>query len=114
MLISKMNRFLDRHGRTALVIIAVAVIIPFLITWAPGGGGCRGRESVAPKSVGTMYGKPIKLATFNAQVSAVRLKMFLRFGRMMDDTPLSVIISSRTRCGACVACMKRASVVWRR
>ena len=87
MLISKMNRFLDRHGRTALVIIAVAVIIPFLITWAPGDGGCRGRESVAPKSVGTMYGKPIKLATFSAQVSAVRLKMFLRFGRMMDDNP---------------------------
>lgn len=86
MLISKMNRFFDRHGRTALIVIAVAFLIPMLYSWAPGsrmGFGRRGPR--ASKHIGEMYGKKISRAEFYRHVYAVELPMFLMRGNWLHE-----------------------------
>ncbi len=86
MLISKMNRFCDRHGRTALVIIAVAFLLPLLYSWAPGsrmfgtGGGRR-----LPKYVGEMHGKKLPRTAFLEQMYAFELPYLLQSGRWLHE-----------------------------
>lgn len=86
MFISKVNRLCERHGRAALIIIGLVMVVPFVFFWGPGGsligGGREGRMVL-----GQMYGRNLTLHEFRDHYRAVQLQFFLRAGRFPDETP---------------------------
>lgn len=84
MLITKMNRFCDRHGRAALIIIALAFLLPLLYSWAPGSHGFGGmRNPRGAKYAGTMFGKKISSQELFRNLHAVELPLFLSRGQWL-------------------------------
>ena len=58
MFISRMNRFIDRHGRLAILLIAAVMIIPFLFMWGPS-KNLFDRSGTGNAKVGRIFEKPV-------------------------------------------------------
>lgn len=84
MFISWMNRFLDKHGRVAIIIIGLLMVIPFMFFWGPSstlfdnlrGGGSK---------IGTMYGEPITVDKMQKNLIAARLELFMQYGQWLQN-----------------------------
>lgn len=85
MLISKMNRFVEKHGTTTLIIMALAIVLP-LVLWQPGRGMGSGQGLSGSKYVGKMYGKKLRRDELNRNIYAVELPMFLMYGQWMHES----------------------------
>ena len=86
MLISKVNRVCERHGRLVLIIMALVIVVPFVFFWGPGSSAFRSQGGV-PEDVGEMFGEPIPTDAFLFQVRAVELNTLLRSGRWVGQEP---------------------------
>ena len=84
MIILKMNRLIERHGKLALVIIALAVVIPFVFMWGPHSvfdGTARRREV---RNAGTMFGEPIEFPVLIRQLRFIQLQLLQSQGRLVQ------------------------------
>lgn len=88
MFISQFNRFLDRHGRLAIIVIAVVMIIPFLFLWGPSSRLFRGK-SPRKNEIGKVMGNPVSVQDFLRQVLALDLQ-FMRYMPQRDRWPHQV------------------------
>lgn len=88
MFISQFNRFLDRHGRLAIIVIAVVMIIPFLFLWGPSSRLFRGK-SPRKSEMGKIMGKQVSVQDFLRQVLALDLQ-FMRYMPQRDRWPHQV------------------------
>ena len=78
MLITRFNRFCAKHGKVALIAIAVVIIFPFVFLSRTPTRGSGQRRTGEP--VGRMYGKKIPHAAFLQQMHATELSIFLLSG----------------------------------
>jgi parvulin-like peptidyl-prolyl isomerase len=86
MFISKMNRLCERHGRLAVIVIGLILVIPFVFLWGPGSGMLRNGES-GRKHVGRMFGERVRTVDFIANLRATELDVFMRFGQWLHENP---------------------------
>ncbi len=86
MFISKINRMCERHGRIAILLIALVIIIPFVFTWAPG-SGFFGSSRGGRGTVGKMFGEDVRTQDFIRHLRATELDVFMRFGQWLSDNP---------------------------
>ncbi|MDT8389032.1 MAG: peptidyl-prolyl cis-trans isomerase [Lentisphaeria bacterium] len=84
MFISKMNRFVEKHGTVALIIMALAMVLP-LVLWQPGRGMGSGQGMRGSKYVGKMYGEKLRRDELNRNIYAVELPMFLMYGQWLHE-----------------------------
>ncbi len=87
MIILKINRLIERHGKLALIIIAAAVIIPFVFMWGPHSvfdSGAPGRRGL--RRAGEMYGETIRFEDLARQLRFVQLQIFDRGGGLVQLT----------------------------
>lgn len=85
MLISKINRFIHRHGKLALVIIAAMVVIPFVFMWGSNSVFDTSSRRSRPSSAGTMFNEQIPLAELDRQISFSLLEYFLRRNQLIEN-----------------------------
>lgn len=66
MIISKFNKYVEKHGRTTYIILGVIICFAFVIFVTPNqnSGGCGGSRRLT--SLGEMYGRKIKVEQFMA------------------------------------------------
>ncbi|MFO7822019.1 MAG: peptidylprolyl isomerase [Lentisphaeria bacterium] len=85
MFISQFNRFIDRHGKIAIIGIALIMIIPFLFMWGPGSqlfrDGGRGKTDL-----GMINGEKVGIDEFIQQVLALDLQ-YMRYMRQSNRWP---------------------------
>lgn len=85
MLITKMNRFVEKHGTTTLIIMALSIVIP-LIFWQPSQGFGSGQAGMrGSKYAGKMYGKKLHREDLNRNIYAVELPAFLMYGKWLHE-----------------------------
>ena len=87
MLITRFNRFFDRHGRWAFAVIGVAIIIPFVFFLTPGAKSRAGRRVSGSSDVGEMYGRPIDRDAFDDAMHGADIAIFLLSGRFPSQNP---------------------------
>ncbi|MCF7854655.1 MAG: peptidylprolyl isomerase [Candidatus Pacebacteria bacterium] len=76
MFISKVNRICERHGRIAILIIGLIIVIPFVFLWGPGSNlfGDKGRGQ---RVIGRMFGEPLTIADVAVQLQEMELMYYL-------------------------------------
>ena len=85
MIISAINRFCARHGRITYTFIGLAIIIPFVFLYGDFGGTMGSSSSAQDMRIGKMFGQPINRIDFFRQLSAVKIKFFLDYQRILDS-----------------------------
>jgi len=84
MVISHLNRFFEKHGTAALVVIGLIIIIPFVFFTGKGSlGKNRGRGARKLCDVGEMYGKKINKKKFHKHLQ--KEKLMLQLDSIMKD-----------------------------
>lgn len=78
MIISKLNRFTDRHGKAAIIIIALLIVIPFVFMWGPNSVFDRSGERRLTHA-GEIYGRKIPIGEM------VRLVRFAQLDVMRNQ-----------------------------
>ncbi len=81
MIITQFNRFCEKHGKLAFLVIALVIVIPFVFMYGPvgsGGGGSQTRE------IGRMYGKRINPDRFMEAMTATEITFLLRSGQLLS------------------------------
>lgn len=80
MLITSANKFVQKHGRAAFIIIGIIIVIPFVFMYG-GASGCRGQGAGAANSVvGEAFGETVRIN----DLKDVQLSLQLRFGGFVD------------------------------
>ena len=82
MLITRFNRFFDRHGRLMMIGIGVVIIIPFVFFVTPGRGTA---DRERPDDLGEMYGRPIDYDEFLVALNATDMSFVLQYGRSLRE-----------------------------
>ncbi len=83
MLISKLNKFTDRHGKAAIIVIALMIVIPFVFMWGPNSiFSDSGPRKL--KNAGELYGDEIPIERFIRQVRFAQLQAMQNQRRPLD------------------------------
>ena len=86
MIISKFNRYVEKHGRVTYIILGIIICLAFVVFVTPDGagrGGCSGNGRI--KTMGKMFGKSISLDEFLQQRSMADLTCFMRYNILLSQ-----------------------------
>ncbi len=86
MIISKFNRYVEKHGRVTYIILGIIICLAFVVFVTPdaaGRGGCSGRGGI--KTMGKMFGKNISLDEFLQQRNMADLTCFMRYNILLSQ-----------------------------
>ena len=86
MIISKFNRYVEKHGRVTYIVLGVIICFMFVIFVGNGNdsiGGCSNRRRIG--SVAKMYGKNISLDEFMHLKRQTDIACFMRFGMLLSE-----------------------------
>ncbi len=86
MIILKINRLIARHGKLAMILIAAAVVIPFVFMWGPHSVFDSGPGRRQITDAGTMYGEEISPDQLFRQLRFAQLAEMERTGEMTPIT----------------------------
>lgn len=86
MIISRFNKYVEKHGRVTYIVLGIIICFMFVIFVTPDGaaGGCMG-GSQGVRSVGKMYGKSIKTEDFLKIRNQTDLACFLRYNMFLSQ-----------------------------
>ncbi len=80
MIISQFNRMLAKHGRAALLIIAIIIIGPFVFFYGPGTDSIFDMDGPRRGTIGRMYGKEIARDEFMHHLYAADITALVNWG----------------------------------
>ncbi len=78
MIISRMSRFMGKHGRTVFIIIGILIVFPFVFLWRMPGRGNLFRKALESDVAVRMYGKAVRQAEFLRQMKYTDISVFLQ------------------------------------
>ena len=85
MIISRFNRYVEKHGRVTYIILGIIICLAFVVFVTPDGagrGGCSGDGRIT--SMGTMFGKKIRVEEFMLQRSMADLTCYMHYGVLLS------------------------------
>lgn len=85
MFISHFNRYFEKHAKITYFVLLIIIIATFVIFVTPGdvlGGGGGRRHS----DIGTMFGKRIKVETFQKEVNKATLAIWLQYRNLFGQS----------------------------
>ncbi len=82
MLILRINKMIARHGKLAMVLIAAAIVIPFVFMWGPHSVFDTPAGQRGIRDAGRMYGESIDPEELFQQLSFAQLEKFKQAGEM--------------------------------
>ena len=82
MIISRFNRYFEKHGRKTYIALGIIISLMFVVFVTPGDmfGGHRGGNTI-----GKMYGKKLKTKEFAKKMRAADLGAFLLYNRFLSQ-----------------------------
>ncbi len=83
MIISGFNRYFEKHGRVTYIVLGVIISFIFVIFVTPGSLGGGGRRGLS--SLGTMYGKKLKVKEMTHRMACTELAFMLRTGQSLSQ-----------------------------
>lgn len=82
MIISRFNRYFEKHGRTTYIVLGIIISLMFVVFVTP--GDVFGRPG-ARRSLGKMYGKPLKTSVMMKKMQQADLASLIRYGRYLSQ-----------------------------
>ncbi len=86
MIISRFNKYVEKHGRVTYIVLGIIICFMFVIFVGNGNdsiGGCSGANRNA--KVASIYGKTIRLGDFMHYKRMTDIKCFFRYGMFLSD-----------------------------
>jgi parvulin-like peptidyl-prolyl isomerase len=83
MIISKLNRFADKHGKAVIIIIALMIVVPFVFLWGPNSLFDRSGDRRLTHA-GELYGEKIPVEDILRQIRFAQLEMMQTRQRPLD------------------------------
>jgi parvulin-like peptidyl-prolyl isomerase len=83
MIISKLNRFADKHGKAVIIIIALMIVIPFVFLWGPNSLFDRSGDRRLTHA-GELYGEKIPVEDILRQIRFAQLQTMQARQRPLD------------------------------
>ncbi len=85
MIISKFNKYVEKHGRLTYIVLGVIICLAFVVFVAPEGaeGGCSGPGRV--KSMGRMFGKNISVEEYMSFRNMADLTCYMRYNVLLSQ-----------------------------